>query len=70
MDTYSYLDSGLQAPVAAKLQAWLSENAPKWHAGYGMKPKGGGKSLSRLPGVVNYILLRSPSTISEYNCPS
>lgn len=29
MRTYGYLDRGLQAPVTAKLQAWLSENAPK-----------------------------------------
>jgi hypothetical protein len=29
MDTYGYLDRGLQTPVAAKLQAWLSENAPR-----------------------------------------
>lgn len=25
MDTYAYLDRGLQAPVVAKLQTWLSE---------------------------------------------
>jgi len=29
MDTYGYLDRGLQAPVAAKLQQWLDENVPK-----------------------------------------
>ncbi len=29
MDTYGYLDRGLQAPVVAKLQTWLDENAPK-----------------------------------------
>jgi hypothetical protein len=29
MDTYGYLDRSLQAPVTAKLQAWLDENAPK-----------------------------------------
>ncbi len=29
MDAYGYLDRSLQAPVTAKLQAWLSENAPK-----------------------------------------
>jgi integrase len=28
MDTYGYLDRGLQSPVVAKLQAWLNENAP------------------------------------------
>lgn len=29
MDTYGYLDRGLQAPVVAKLQEWLDENTPK-----------------------------------------
>lgn len=29
MDTYGYLDRSLQAPVTAKIQAWLDENAPK-----------------------------------------
>lgn len=29
MDTYGYLDRGLQAPIVAKLQKWLDENAPK-----------------------------------------
>src|SRR5207247_1744049 len=29
MDTYVYLDRSLQAPVTAKLQAWLDKNAPK-----------------------------------------
>lgn len=29
MDTYGNLDRGLQAPVVVKLQAWLSENAPR-----------------------------------------
>jgi integrase len=29
MDTYGYLDRGLQAPIVAKLQTWLDENTPK-----------------------------------------
>lgn len=29
MSTYGYLDRSLQAPVVAKLQAWLDKNAPK-----------------------------------------
>lgn len=29
MDTYGYLDRGLQSSVVARLQAWLEENAPK-----------------------------------------